>query len=1429
MLPRILLACLLAAGLAAVPSPGSAAPAPTPDKVEPALQASLEASGTADFWIRFEARADLGQASQLTDWRQRGAAVVARLRSTAEASQAEVRAMLDAAGQAYRAFYVTNAIYVHDGTPALAEQLAAEPAVAELLAPTAYERIEPRVTEQPAQQLQSLAWGIENIRANQVWDQFGVRGEGITVATIDSGVQYDHPALVNQYRGNLGDGTFDHNYNWFDATGACPDAPCDPEGHGTHVTGTMVGDDGAGNQIGVAPHANWIATNGCCPSDEALVSSGEWLLAPTDLAGENPDPGKRPHIINNSWGTRVPSNDPFMEDVLAAWEAAGIFAVWSNGNNGPGCETSGSPGSRISAYSVGAHNRNNLITGFSSRGPGQDGETKPDITAPGATIRSALPGNRYGTSDGTSMAAPHVAGTVALLWSGAPGLIGEPEATRELLDLSAIDTEDLTCGGTAGDNNVYGEGRLDALGLMQIAPIDNIGRLTGRVTGQAGEPIVGAKVTVRGEVTRVRTIGADAGYTVLLPPGDYQVTVEAFGYATVTDQVQITVDETVTRDFTLATVDRVTVTGRVTDGSGHGWPMYARIRVLDTPVTTYTDPLDGSYRLELPEQSDYHLLVTPQYPDYQRLTVPVAVGGTDLVRDLAVPVDERCTAAGYEFGSDGTFTAFHGATLPRGWSIVDNLDAGEGQVWRFDDPGERGNLTGGDGAFATVDGISQGPAQDTELRTPVLDLSDVAEPVVRFDHSFGRFTFGDQVGRVELSLDAGETWRTLLQIEASVTGREEIPIPEAAGVAGVQVRFHYTNSANGFWWQLDNVLVGSEVTCDPIEGGLVAGHVRDRNTGSGIAGAAVRSDDLTTTSLATPDDPAIDDGFYWLFAPGTGERELAGSAHRYHDHAVTVTVTDSALTHADLPLPAGQLSIDGEIATELQVGSSTEATVTITNTGTAPASLQLRGRGVPVEPPAGAGAAPRRIDAPVTDLSLAAAELPAGAVPPGSTAAPWQEIANYPFPVLDNLADVWDGVVYSVAGIDANRWRNDTVRFDPVTGTWTELAPIPTPREKPNGAIIDGKFYVVGGWDTDGDTPIPTLEIYDIATDTWSTGAPIPTAWAASGSAVVDGKLYLVGGCAASCGSTDVWVYDPATDSWSAAAPYPMTASWTHCGGIDGLLYCAGGSRPVTGNGYVYDPALDEWRSIASMPQPQWGGAYAVANGRLVVSGGVIASQITNQGYAYDPHTDRWEPIPNASQARYRAGAACGFFRIGGSPGGTAPAPDSERLPGFDDCANDLDLGWLSFEPATATLAPGERLTVTASMVATPDTGVTQPGAYAARITVADDTPYVTAPLPVTMDVTPANNWGRITGTVTGVGCDSEPVPLGGATVHIDGRQFDGTVTTDSAGRFEYWSPVQNNRLTLTVTRPDYQPASRSTLVLPMRAVTEDFTLVCAP
>lgn len=456
--------------------PSSPAPPSSADRVDPVVLAEVAREGSADFWVYFEDRPDLAPAAAIEDWDVRGQWVYEALTSTARTSQSPVRADLDAAGVDYQAFHITNAILVNDGDAALVSSLATEPGVAYLypdpeLTPPSPEQLVPTSTFAPA----ALPWGITDIHADQAWAQ-GVTGEGMVVASIDTGVQWDHPALVHQYRGS-GTETVNHNYNWYDVAGQSPDFPADTNGHGTHTTGTIVGDDGGANQIGVAPQARWIAVNGCCRSIAGLIMSGEWTLAPRDLNNANPDVTRRPHIINNSWGTTGPSTSPFLDDVSEAWEASGQFAVFSNGNEGSACRTSTAPGSRIINYSVGNYDSSHTLSPGSSRGAGQAGAIKPDISAPGTAVRSAYPTDGYAEGTGTSMAAPHVAGAVALLWSAAPSLVGDVGVTRALLDGTAIDTDGAECGGSLGNNNMFGEGRLDVLALLEAGP--DVVRLSG--------------------------------------------------------------------------------------------------------------------------------------------------------------------------------------------------------------------------------------------------------------------------------------------------------------------------------------------------------------------------------------------------------------------------------------------------------------------------------------------------------------------------------------------------------------------------------------------------------------------------------------------------------------------------------------------------------------------------------------------------------------------------------------------------------------------------------------------------------------------------------------------------------------------------------------------------------------------------------------
>src|SRR5262249_14347606 len=165
--------------------------------------------------------------------------------------------MLDASGARYQRFWAANMILT-GGSMDLIKSLASREDVRGIYANPTVHFAEPVESGESINSPDSIEWNVIQVRAPDVWAA-GFTGQGIVVAGEDTGYQWDHPALINHYRGWDGE-TATHDYNWHDSIhsgggvcGADSQFPCDDFGHGTHTMGTMVGDDGAGNQVGVAP------------------------------------------------------------------------------------------------------------------------------------------------------------------------------------------------------------------------------------------------------------------------------------------------------------------------------------------------------------------------------------------------------------------------------------------------------------------------------------------------------------------------------------------------------------------------------------------------------------------------------------------------------------------------------------------------------------------------------------------------------------------------------------------------------------------------------------------------------------------------------------------------------------------------------------------------------------------------------------------------------------------------------------------------------------------------------------------------------------------------------------------------------------------------------------------------------------------------
>ncbi|GAB4343887.1 MAG: hypothetical protein Kow0089_19980 [Desulfobulbaceae bacterium] len=498
--------------------------------------------------------------------------------------------------------------------------------------------------------------------------------------------------------------------------------------------------------------------------------------------------------------------------------------------------------------------------------------------------------------------------------------------------------------------------RIGAFVFPECVSGPSAGSLSGTVTDGGGTPLAGVLVEVSdgGSSTWSTVSGSDGTYvfSALPAPATYGVTATRFGYAPQTVAgVDVSVGSATLLDFALVQLPVHTLSGTVTDGST-GWPLYARIDYGHG--TAWTDPLTGFYSVDLPE-GGFDLTVSGSVAGYDPATRSITLD-TDRTEDFQLVVDPAlCDAQGYRFVAP-LVQEFTRCELSGGWSVKNN---GGDCVWRFDDPGYVGNLTGGAGCFAIADSdfCGDGTTMDTELTSPSFDATGLSSLVLEFKYDVRRYYTATRF-EVDLSTDGGTTWTNVWQrLGVDDRGPQTAVVDISAladGQPDVRIRFHHTAPGWDWWWQVDDVYVyeaprdpADLTTCIiPAEGGFVYGNIYDDNTGLPLNGAEVTDGaGHHAQAVPTPDDDNLDDAFFALFLPASGSASLSASIARpqgYGTDSGTVTVPPLGTVKKDFRLPAALFSPTPDpVEIYIRPGDTRDVTLALDNTGAVPGTFSL--------------------------------------------------------------------------------------------------------------------------------------------------------------------------------------------------------------------------------------------------------------------------------------------------------------------------------------------------------------------------------------------------------------------------------------------------------------------------------------------------------
>jgi hypothetical protein len=589
------------------------------------------------------------------------------------------------------------------------------------------------------------------------------------------------------------------------------------------------------------------------------------------------------------------------------------------------------------------------------------------------------------------------------------------------------------------------------------------GTLDGTVTDASNNnPIAGANV----DTPFGSTITDSSGhYSITLPVGTYDVTYSRFGYATHTEPgVQITDGNTTTVNVALQPSPSVTVSGNITDGSGHGWPLYTRIDVAGDPdAPFFTDPITGHYSIQLPANASYDVTFSSQLTGYQLVQQTVDVGGTDMTHDVQIPVTPDCTAPGYSQGSPcvkipGGLVEGNVYDLATGDPIngakVQSDDAPTEKATTFATPDDPNNPDGFYWLFSSLTGSHPFTASAPKHAVDTETVNVAGDGTVRRDFQLGAGHLTVSPTSISTTQLLGTTTTQTLSFHNDGTGPAHVKLSERGG------SFQILGSSGGLPELAPPDAASFSNRVDPGPASVLNRRAGDvpattaPHSPDWASGAPVPAGIVRYAYAQCPDDPNV---FYVI--SGVSNGFIVNTNYRYD--ASTNTWTTLA------PIPTGQES---------------------------PSAACLDGRIYVM----GGGGTNQMF---IYDIASNS----------------WGSGAAVPEGVEGAVAGALDGKVYLIAG-DNDFFPADGVYdhvriYDVASNSWSSGAPMPVGSSNPGGVQAGEFVYVVGGWGTSAPgSNLNVTQRYDMSSNAWETGPTFTPAKADFALAASGAALYAIAG-----------------------------------------------------------------------------------------------------------------------------------------------------------------------------------------------------------------------------------------------------------------------------------------------------------------------------